>query len=107
MCTRSVYDVCVELSMLITEVWYYCSLSAGLTQLYKDKLLQYVCCSINCTVPMAALRDEVEECTAQLMSGNLPAGLGWPSELPKWKQSWVFLEVIEELETLVVRDTSH
>lgn len=55
---------------------------------------------------MAALRDDVEACMSQLMSGSLPAGLGWPSELPKWKQSLVFLEVIEELETLVVRDTA-
>lgn len=36
---------------------------------------------------------------SQLMSGNLPAGLGWLSLLPKWKHFVVFLEVIEELET--------
>lgn len=49
---------------------------------------------------MAAPRDEVEACASQLMSGNLPAGPGRPSELPKWKHSSVFLEVIEELKTL-------
>lgn len=93
----SVCELCKDFNMLTTEVWYYYSSSAGFTQLYKCKLLQYVCCSINCLVPMAALREEVEACTSQLMSGNLPAGLGWPSELPEWKQSLVFLEVIEEL----------
>lgn len=51
---------------------------------------------------MAALREEVEESTSRLMSGNLPAGLRRPSELPEWKQSCVFLEVIEELKTLGV-----
>lgn len=79
-----------------TYVWY-SSLSPGFTQLYKCKLLQYLCCSILHTVPMAALRVEVEELTSPLITGNMPAGLLWPSHLPKWKNCLVFLEVIEEL----------
>lgn len=49
-----------------------------------------LCCSINCTVSMAARRDEVEELKTHLMSGNLPVKLQRQSELPSLKQwsSW-------------------
>ncbi|KAF0033763.1 hypothetical protein F2P81_013829 [Scophthalmus maximus] len=50
-------------------------LCPGFAQLYNSELLQYECCSINCAVPMAALRDEAKERTSQFMSGNGPAGL--------------------------------
>ena len=60
----------------------------------------YECCSINSTVPMVALRGDAEELVSQLISGNQPVGCEWPSLLPKWNNSSVFLEVIEELRLL-------
>lgn len=80
-CAACVCELCksshictVTRSGLLT-CWYYCSSSAGFAQLYNSELLQYECCSINCAVPMAALRDEAKERTSQFMSGNGPAGL--------------------------------
>lgn len=69
---------CLRILTSSPDVWHYHFSSAGFTLLYKSKLLRDVCCSINCSVPMAAWRERL----FQLTSGNLPAGLGWPSELP-------------------------
>lgn len=60
---------------ICSDLLYLCLIFFFITQLYKCKLLQYLCCSILHTVPMAALRVEVEELTSPLITGNMPAGL--------------------------------